>query len=312
MEALCERVLALVPPEELQTASNLVLQEEFLAVDEAANDVLSAFAKLEEVRSAVSKLEQDCASGRGSCSSLLATIESTIAVQRQLEKRLRKIAANASVNVTLDERKRKRKHEDDNQHFKKSSIGSTDSVAATQNGEGPKSEAQVEASDHPLLQLETKDLSPTPRVSESKRSLHARNEVDATTRRRKMEVKPPRYYMDRVKEVDALPPKERILCIPYLLRELTVSLAEDNSYGQRFRFTSYLKDMLRWITQTSGQREQLDMFLDFTESVKSFAAKLPDSAQTVGFVRLTVQLTDVVHGKPGGVSKSRPRRPRRS
>ncbi|KAG3113762.1 hypothetical protein PI125_g7028 [Phytophthora idaei] len=276
--------------EELQTASNIVLQEEFYAVDEAANDVLSAFAKLEEVRSAVSKLEQDCASGRGSCSSLLATIESTIAVQRQLEKRLRKIAANASVNVTLDERKRKRKHEDDNQHFKKSSIGSTDSVAATQNGEGPKSEAQVEASDHPLLQLETKDLSPTPRT----------------------EVKPPRYYMGRVKEVDVLPPKERILCIPYLLRELTVSLVEDNSYGQRFRFTSYLKDMLRWITQTSGQREQLDMFLDFTESVKSFSAKLPDSAQTVGFVRLTVQLTDAVHGKPGGVSKSRPRRPRRS
>ncbi|KAF4038391.1 hypothetical protein GN244_ATG09463 [Phytophthora infestans] len=297
MEALYERVLVLVPPKELQATSNLILQEEFLALDDALNNVLAAFLKLEEVRSAVSKLEQ---SSTVRSSSLLKAIERTIAVQQQLEKRLQKIVASSSVSATLD------KHKDP--------ITTIDPVTEAQNHEESDSESKSEECSHRLLLLESKDHTSrtlTSRVNDAKRSVHTPNEVDATTRKRKIKVKPPRYYMDRVKEVDALPPKERLLSIPHLLRELTVFLEEDTSYGQRFRFTSFLQDILRWISQMAGERQHLEMFLDFTDRVKHFVSKLPHTAQTLGLQRLTDTLSDAVHGKPISFGKVRPRRPRR-
>ncbi|ETI51335.1 hypothetical protein L915_05172 [Phytophthora nicotianae] len=297
MEALCERVLVLVPAEELETTANLVLHEEFLALDEAVNDVLAAFAKLEEVRTAVSKLEQDCASSTGRSSSLLTN---TIVMQRQLEKGLRKIAVSAPVDTTADDKKRKRNHKD----LKKSSAGDTESVANTQI-EGSKSQSKSRGGVHQLTQVKTKNTTQMTPAPQSKTSSHTRNEVDATTRRRKLEAKPPRYYIDRVKEVDALPPKERIHYIPHLLRELTVFLDKDRSYGQRFQITGVLHDILRWIIQMSGQEKHLEMLLDFTERMKSFVNKLPNSAQTRGLLRLTDKLSGAMHGKRISFGKTR-------
>ncbi|OWZ18918.1 hypothetical protein PHMEG_0006917 [Phytophthora megakarya] len=99
-----------------------------------------------------------------------------------------------------------------------------------------------------------------------------------------MVLKSPTYYMELVKEVDALPPQERLCRIPEVLRELAVSLAEDTSYGQRFRFTSYLKDMIPWINKMVRQ-QYLELFIVFIERVEVFARRLPRSDQKRGLLR---------------------------
>ncbi|POM64285.1 Hypothetical protein PHPALM_20211 [Phytophthora palmivora] len=92
IEALYERVLALVPPEEREVCLNKVLQKEFSVLNEAMNDILAAFTKLDELRNAILKLENNCASIGGHSASLVATTESTNALERQLEKMIQQIA----------------------------------------------------------------------------------------------------------------------------------------------------------------------------------------------------------------------------
>lgn len=43
---------------ELRRSSNIVLEEEYSALDEVVNEIVAVFAKVEEVRDAVSQLEQ--------------------------------------------------------------------------------------------------------------------------------------------------------------------------------------------------------------------------------------------------------------
>ncbi|POM64359.1 Hypothetical protein PHPALM_20123 [Phytophthora palmivora] len=274
VEALYERVLALVPPEEREVCLNKVLQKEFSVLDEAVNDILAAFTKLDELRNAISKLENNSASIGGHSASLVATMESTNVLERQLEKMIRQIAAGIATKAGTEERIRTKGFERHNRQ-----LALTD-----------------ESSDMHQLEVrqETKEESlsviPSPITKFSAQPRH-------TARKKMISVKPPVYYVELVKEVDALPPQERICRIPEVLRELTISLTEDTSYGQRFRVTSYLKDMIPWVNKMV-RYQFLDSFLIFVERVKCFAKQLPRSDQKRGLLRLTDNLSAVLHDKP--------------
>ncbi|RLN87555.1 hypothetical protein BBJ28_00006584 [Nothophytophthora sp. Chile5] len=93
---LYERILALVAPRELRVSCNGVLGDEISDVEHAVDDMVAAFARLEEVRDAVAKLEHDKAPV-GRSAGLLAVMDSTIDQQRDLEASLRKITGERAV-----------------------------------------------------------------------------------------------------------------------------------------------------------------------------------------------------------------------
>lgn len=106
-ETLYERLLTRLPPKHVHAGWNDILLEEFKALNSAVDGVTSAYTKLEEVREAVTKLQQGHPTGGSS--GLLQTVESTVSLQNELEKKLQKVATtNTSPSVTAVERKRKR------------------------------------------------------------------------------------------------------------------------------------------------------------------------------------------------------------
>ncbi|KAG6614123.1 uncharacterized protein IUM83_10071 [Phytophthora cinnamomi] len=111
MEALYERVLAHVPTSQLHKNYNTVLHEEFASVSQTLGDALAAFAKLEEVHDAVSKLQQQQSHPptSGLSDSLKVSIGDAMELQRQLQRRVGKLAVGMEVaQLHVLERKRKR------------------------------------------------------------------------------------------------------------------------------------------------------------------------------------------------------------
>ncbi|KAE8972912.1 hypothetical protein PR003_g26228 [Phytophthora rubi] len=89
--ALYERILTLVPKNELAISYNEVLREEISSVNRAMNDVSATFAKLEEVRDAVTKLSNGSSGGRSE--SLLEVMDSTMELQSNLKRKLKSVLA---------------------------------------------------------------------------------------------------------------------------------------------------------------------------------------------------------------------------
>ncbi|KAG7386369.1 hypothetical protein PHYBOEH_008703 [Phytophthora boehmeriae] len=90
-EELYERILAVVSPHELQAGYNSVIQDGYSSVETAVDDVLTAFAKLEEVRDAVTKLKKG-APTNGPSDSLMIAMDSTIALQKEISKGIEQLA----------------------------------------------------------------------------------------------------------------------------------------------------------------------------------------------------------------------------
>ncbi|KAG1706743.1 hypothetical protein DVH05_027596 [Phytophthora capsici] len=84
MVTLYERILALVPVDELQDGYNAVLSEEIASTNRAVNDVVAAFAKLQEVREAVRQVQQESTGTRSA--SLTKVMDATMALEEKLQK----------------------------------------------------------------------------------------------------------------------------------------------------------------------------------------------------------------------------------
>ncbi|KAL3672552.1 hypothetical protein V7S43_001849 [Phytophthora oleae] len=86
MATLYERILALVPVNELHGGYNDVLSEEISLTNRAVNDVVAAFSKLQEIREAVRQLQQDSTGTRSA--SLTETMDATLDLQQKLQKKV--------------------------------------------------------------------------------------------------------------------------------------------------------------------------------------------------------------------------------
>ncbi|RLN95152.1 hypothetical protein BBJ28_00023221 [Nothophytophthora sp. Chile5] len=96
-ETLYARILVLVPPRELRGNCNGVLADEIDAVDRAVGVVAAGYARLEEIRDAVAKLKDDKTPAAGLSSSLVAVVDSTIELQRELQGVLGRMAEGLPV-----------------------------------------------------------------------------------------------------------------------------------------------------------------------------------------------------------------------
>ncbi|KAE9331728.1 hypothetical protein PR003_g14863 [Phytophthora rubi] len=110
MKALYERVLAQLPTPRLHESCNAVLKEEFASVSQNLDDVVAAFAKLQEVHDAVSKLQQRHQSTGGRSNSVRASMDDAMDLQQQLQRQVEKLAAG--MEVAQVQRKRKRVKEE--------------------------------------------------------------------------------------------------------------------------------------------------------------------------------------------------------
>jgi hypothetical protein len=88
LAALYERIVLLVPVEELADGYNAALSEDMSPLQRAVDDVAAAFAKLEEVRDAVHKLEGASGPTTSRSSSLADVLDSTMELQRRLKKKV--------------------------------------------------------------------------------------------------------------------------------------------------------------------------------------------------------------------------------
>ncbi|KAG7395415.1 hypothetical protein PHYBOEH_003774 [Phytophthora boehmeriae] len=103
VETLYARILSLVAPRELHSSCNGVLQYEISQLESSVKDLLAAYAKVEEVRDAVSKLEEGKApSGRSA--SLMETMDCSLELQEELSKKLEKVATGMIVEAGAEER----------------------------------------------------------------------------------------------------------------------------------------------------------------------------------------------------------------
>ncbi|EGZ09507.1 hypothetical protein PHYSODRAFT_305025 [Phytophthora sojae] len=110
MEELYERVLAHLPTPQLHKSYNDVLRDELSSVSQALDDVLAAFAKLEEVRDAVSKLQKqshDPPTG-GRRDSSRTSADNAMELQQQLQRQVE----NPAAGMKVAKLKRKRVHEE--------------------------------------------------------------------------------------------------------------------------------------------------------------------------------------------------------
>ncbi|KAE8913218.1 hypothetical protein PF005_g25959 [Phytophthora fragariae] len=103
--ALYERILTLVPKNELAISYNEVLREEMSSVNRAMNDVSAVFAKLEEVRDAVTKLSNGSSGGRSE--SLLEVMDSTMELQSNLKRKLKSVLAEMATSGQADNKRLK-------------------------------------------------------------------------------------------------------------------------------------------------------------------------------------------------------------
>ncbi|KAG6969973.1 hypothetical protein JG688_00005084 [Phytophthora aleatoria] len=103
IDAQYERIVRLIPVDELQGSYNSVLQDEISSVSHAVNDIAAALSRLEDVRDAVSKLQQD---NPQRSLSLLKTMDRTLELQHELGVRLQKVTQLTGVTSINKKRQR--------------------------------------------------------------------------------------------------------------------------------------------------------------------------------------------------------------
>ncbi|POM61495.1 hypothetical protein PHPALM_29474 [Phytophthora palmivora] len=87
-DAQYERIVRLIPVDELQSSYNSVVQDEISVVNRSVDDIVAAFSHVKEVRNAVTQLQT---SKPQRSSSLLETMNSTLKLQQELEMRLQSV-----------------------------------------------------------------------------------------------------------------------------------------------------------------------------------------------------------------------------
>ncbi|UIZ22368.1 hypothetical protein KXD40_004792 [Peronospora effusa] len=108
--ALYERILLLLKPRNLHCSSNLILQDDILALRSSIDSVVASFVKVEEVRDAVNQLKHGKVSTCFS-KSLLDEMNRTEQLQQKLQETLEKIATRmevADVTFTIEKEEEKR------------------------------------------------------------------------------------------------------------------------------------------------------------------------------------------------------------
>ncbi|ETI51362.1 hypothetical protein F443_05257, partial [Phytophthora nicotianae P1569] len=156
-------ILTHVNAPELHRSSNVVLQEEFSALDVSVSDIVAIFAKVEEVRDAINQLEQSKAS-TGHSDTLLKVLGSTLQLQQELNNKLKELMSEMKVKVTKDENNPKKRKPDEKKHEKSTSLSNFSSSWSSSSSEDDDCDGEEEVNKQEKQKLA--EGSKQPKVSE--------------------------------------------------------------------------------------------------------------------------------------------------
>ncbi|EGZ09441.1 hypothetical protein PHYSODRAFT_522988 [Phytophthora sojae] len=327
MEELYERVLAHVSTPQLHKSYNDILYEEFASVAQTLSDVLAAFAKLEEVHGAVSKLQQSHDSSTGDRSdSLIASADNTMKLQQHLQHEVEKLAAG--MEVSRQERKRKRtvgtnvdsdsasESSEEEEETKISAQGPSSKLGGDSLGimkrkvavsSGFESESDnngednsdddaddVEGSEAAWRALMTKSDDPSsevePELSPAKKQ--ADTDTKVAVKRLSRTVWYVKVIVDEVKKLSRV---DRSFIMPDLLAALKESVEEDVNGLYSSGVTSSMKVLVGWWTHGSEYEAQhAELYHEYVAVVQSYYNQFRCSRRKRGQKRLLENMSEAI------------------
>ncbi|ETP49002.1 hypothetical protein F442_05366 [Phytophthora nicotianae P10297] len=308
VDAQYERIVRLIPVEELQSSYNSVLHVEFSSVNNAVDGIVAVLSHLKEVRNAVTKLEKYKPQR-----SLTKTMDRTLELRRELEIKLQRVThlmEAASVNS------KSQRYEQigcsastvvDNEESESESSSDSDSGSSS---ESEDEDVSIDPRRRFLLQ-HTKDVEND--VGNCAGGLFTgRNKLVSDLEKENAAVadnggrdnvviatKTSTQYIEMMEKVDRMAVVERYSHIRDVLREMTDVV---NKYGKEKLHKRDVGNMmiyaLRWLSDCTNQKKLVDAYEHFLTAVKAFEGQLLEPTEksllkglSTKFSRLLSQLS---------------------
>ncbi|POM64358.1 Hypothetical protein PHPALM_20122 [Phytophthora palmivora] len=319
-EALYERVLAQLPPHELHSSWNSVLQEELSWVCHTLDEVTLALVRLGELRNAVSQLEQSSGSTGGRNASLMTTMDDAMALQQRLAIRMDQIATGMDTEFFLEKRKTRddlvleTKMEklcpnsqpqictDTKVGKAMSGLEASESMSESMSDSDMEIEYEDDDSEAALKSLmESKTTECTlwlakKEVQHAKEEMHEKTLLTGNYKSAVARVPlSARSLKPIVKRVNALSRKNRILIAQEILNALKESVIGDTDGQQQSEVISSLQLVTKWARNLEGQAHIAVLYRDYACTVKAYARSLQPSKQTNSVESLACELFDLVN-----------------
>ncbi|KAG3128370.1 hypothetical protein PI126_g21428 [Phytophthora idaei] len=310
IDAQYERIVRLIPVDEFQGSYNSVLQDEISSVSHAVNDIAAALSRLEDVRDAVSKLQQD---NPQRSLSLLKTMDRTLELQHELGVRLQKVTQLTGVTSINKKRQRNEQVERiahtqrDNEESESESSSESSSDSSESSGESEEEAIAVDPRRRFLLQQTREDekndgdcsgglfpgrstlisdlemeniagarpsrrLNLLPPTNSREKSSRVVNKTDSGGQSNVVTVaKTSKQYMNMVEKVDRMSAVERYSHICEVLEEMTRVV---NNFGrarlQEQEAQIIMEYVLRWLWDCTDQRDLLDVYQSFLTAMVAY------------------------------------------
>ncbi|KAL3672561.1 hypothetical protein V7S43_001856 [Phytophthora oleae] len=315
LEAVYESVLVHLPAQELHRSCNGVLQEEFASVVATVDHLVEAFAKLEEVYDAVSRLQRGHKSTGGCSASLMEATARLIALQQELEQRVAALARQMAVE-RLSERKRKREEavggpqpspkvqakvadmnvSEANGRCEFSSKNASEaSVSSKSDGDSgdDKDKGDTEAT----MMKKVAEQNALAAVSK------IRNEAistDASATTGGSRATSTGYSATALKiivdDVNQLSHEDRAFVVPDVVTALKQSVEDDIEMTQASAVAGSLDVMIQWwARKCESQVRHLQVYREYAAALKAYVARLPPSKPKMHIERQLDALTSSVN-----------------
>ncbi|KAE9044525.1 hypothetical protein PR003_g5597 [Phytophthora rubi] len=302
MEELFGRVLSHVPTPQLHESYNAVVHEDFASVSQTLDDVVAAFAKLQEVRDAVSKLQQSHESSTDRRTDSVRTLaDNSMVLQQQLQCQVKKLAAGMEVAqvernpVGTDPPVRSSGgdvNENEERGVASSVKGASGSEASSSSeSESDDDDGSDENSDEAEVASKVSAAEELSTSSEAKSEPSPANDakrLETDTQSTAKSFKKSATHMKVIIEmVNTFSPLNRSFIIPEVLAALKRSVEEDVGGMQQSEATASLKVVLSWGDRRKGyQVQHVKSYREYAAVVESYAKRLPSSARSSELERL--------------------------
>ncbi|KAE8913720.1 hypothetical protein PF003_g2609 [Phytophthora fragariae] len=303
MEELFGRVLSHVPTPQLHESYNAVVHEDFASVSQTLDDVVAAFAKLQEVRDAVSKLQQSHEPSTDRRSDSVRTLaDNSMIFQQQLQCQVEKLAAG--MKVAHVERKSvgtdppvRNSGGDVNEKEERGVASSVKGASGSESSSSSESESDGDEDGSDENSDEAEVASKVSAAGELSTSFEAKSEatpandagrLEADTHIATISLKKSATHMKVIIEmVNTFSTLNRSFIIPEVLAALKRSVEEDVGGMQQSEVTASLKVVLSWGDRRKGyQVQHVESYRQYAAVVESYAKRLPSSARSSELERL--------------------------
>ncbi|KAI9983779.1 hypothetical protein PInf_007854 [Phytophthora infestans] len=273
VDAQYERIVRLIPVDELQSSYNSVQLDGINSVDRAVDGVVAALSRLKEVRNA-NQVSQDKPQRSRS---LTKTMDRTLEVQQELEVKLQMMTILMRATSTNKKRQRsgqvtrtantqRDSDESETESSSKSSSDSSDSDSESSS----ESEDEAIALD-PRRQFLLHHSKPSAVIT----SVKLPPIVKTVSRNDEL----PAYYTTMFNNVKQVPMERRAVCISRALYQLKRVMTTDDVGEHKQTIPDSITEVLGWITESCDLQHDFESYHEFAIVLFSYAAQYPETEE---------------------------------